>query len=115
MLLQRMDPKQNTIIDSIRTPDEVHALRTREDFLLIEVNVSQELRWKRMQERAREGDPTEYKLFLKQEEAEAVAENSSGQALVATAELSDILINNEEGLNELYDSLEVLLSSFQSE
>ncbi len=115
MLLQRMDPKQNTIIDSIRTPDEVHALRTREDFLLIEVNVSQELRWKRMLERAREGDPTEYKLFLKQEEAEAVAENSSGQALVATAELSDILINNEEGLNELYESLEVLLSSFQSE
>ena len=115
MLLERMDPKQNTIIDSIRTPDEVHALRTREDFLLIEVNVSQELRWKRMLERAREGDPTEYKLFLKQEETEAVAENSSGQALVATAELSDILINNEEGLNELYESLEVLLSTFQSE
>ena len=56
MLLDRMDPEQNTIIDSIRTPDEVFALRSRDDFLLIEVNVPLDLRWKRMQERARDGD-----------------------------------------------------------
>ena len=112
MLLDRMDPKQNTIIDSIRTPDEVHALRIRDDFLLIDVNVPLDLRWQRMQERARDGDPIDYEFFLKQEDAEAIAENSSGQALVATAELSDIVINNEGTLSELYESLEILTSSF---
>ena len=112
MLLDRMDPKQNTIIDSIRTPDEVHALRIRDDFLLIDVNVPLDLRWQRMQERARDGDPIDYEFFLKQEDAEAIAENSSGQALIATAELSDIVINNEGTLSELYESLEILTSSF---
>ena len=112
MLLDRMNPKQNTIIDSIRTPDEVHALRIRDDFLLIDVNVPLDLRWQRMQERARDGDPIDYEFFLKQEDAEAIAENSSGQALIATAELSDIVINNDGTLSELYESLEILTSSF---
>ena len=115
MLLERMDSNKNTIVDSIRTPHEVHALRKRDDFLLINVNVPLDLRWSRMQLRAREGDPMEYKLFLKQEDSEAVAKNPSGQALVATAELSDILINNEGSLTELYENLETLLSSIQEE
>ena len=65
-----------------------------------------------MQERARDGDPIDYEFFLKQEDAEAIAENSSGQALIATAELSDIVINNAGTLSELYESLEILTSSF---
>ena len=112
MLLERMDSKKNTIIDSIRTPDEVHALRSRDDFLLIEVSVPRDLRWQRMQERARDGDPINYEIFLKQEDAEAIAENSSGQALIATAELSDIVINNGGTLSELYESLKILTSTF---
>ena len=44
--------------------------------------------------------------------AEAIAENSSGQALIATAELSDIVINNGGTLSELYESLEILTSTF---
>ncbi len=112
MLLDRMDSEQNTIIDSIRTPDEVYALRSRDDFLLIEVNVPLDLRWKRMQERARDGDPVDYEFFLKQEDAEAIAEDSSGQALIATANLSDIVISNDGTLSELYESLEILTSTF---
>ena len=112
MLLQRMDQSKNTIIDSIRTPDEVHALRTRDDFLLIEVNVSRDSRWQRMQARSRAGDPLDYESFLKQEDAEAVADDLSGQALIATAELSDIVINNQGTLNQLYESLETLILTF---
>ena len=112
MLLQRMDQSKNTIIDSIRTPDEVHALRTRDDFLLIEVNVSRDSRWQRMQARSRAGDPLDYESFLKQEDAEAVADDLSGQALIATAELSDIVINNQGTLDQLYESLETLILNF---
>ncbi len=112
MLLERMDKGKNTIVDSIRTPDEVHALRTRDDFLLIEVSVPLDLRWQRMQARSRVGDPNDYQLFLKQEDAEAVAEDLAGQALIATAELSDIVINNQGTLNQLYESLETLILTF---
>ena len=112
MLLNRMNPKQNTIIDSIRTPDEVHVLRKRDDFLLLEVHVPLDIRWQRMQERARDGDPINYEIFLRQEDAEAVAEDSAGQALIATAELSDIVINNQGTLIQLHESLETLISTF---
>ena len=65
-----------------------------------------------MQERARDGDPINYETFLRQEDAEAVAEDSAGQALIATAELSDIVINNQGTLIQLYESLETLISTF---
>ena len=42
MLLERLDGK-NAVIDSIRTPGEVEALREREDFVLIEVRAGMEL------------------------------------------------------------------------
>ena len=53
-----------------------------------------------------------YETFLRQEDAEAVAEDSAGQALIATAELSDIVINNQGTLIQLYESLETLISTF---
>ena len=114
LLLERISPKQPTIIDSFRTPSEVNALRQRDYVLLIEVSVPVDLRWERMQQRAREGDPRDYATFLNQEEAEAIAENPSGQALVATAELSDILIINDGTLQELHESLQILLTTVDS-
>ena len=43
---------ENLVIDSIRTPAEVEALRERPDFRLIEVQASREVRWSRLQSRA---------------------------------------------------------------
>ena len=110
-LLNQIDPMVPTVIDSIRTPDEVQALRSRESFRLIEVVTPTELRWERMQTRGRVGDPTDYDAFLVQEEAEAVAINSAGQALDATAALADILIVNDTGIDELNDAIDVLIES----
>jgi len=67
-----------------------------------------------MQKRARGGDPENYQDFLAQEKTEAVAENPSGQALVATAELADILIINDGTREELGKSLKILLSTIES-
>ena len=100
-----------TVIDSIRTPDEVKALRSRDSFRLIEVVASTDLRWKRMQIRGRSGDPTNYASFLAQEDAEAVAENSAGQALDATAALADILIVNDSGMDNLNKAIDEIIES----
>ena len=110
-LLNQIDPNIPTVIDSIRTPDEVKALRARDDFQLIEVVASKDLRWERMQTRGRVGDPTDYEGFLAQEEAEAVAENSAGQALDATAALADVLIVNGTGMDDLNKAIDVLIES----
>jgi dephospho-CoA kinase len=104
----------NLVIDSIRTPAEVQALRQRPDFRLIEVRASREVRWDRLQSRGREGDPLDWETFVAQEEAELVAADDSGQALEATAELADIVIINDEDAASLRVALELLLRPAES-
>jgi len=110
MLLTSMEPDTNYIVDSIRTPEEVEAFRIRSDFLLIEVYAPACVRWQRMQARGRAGDPQTEAEFMAQEEAEAVAEDSAGQALNATAELADIVISNDNDSENLHSNLTVLLN-----
>ena len=97
---------EDAVVDSIRTPGEVEALRKRDDFILIEVRAKIETRWERLQNRARPGDPLDKETFIKQENAEAVAEDEAGQALNATAELTDILILNDGTEEELINDLD---------
>ncbi|MDE0707732.1 MAG: AAA family ATPase [Candidatus Poseidoniales archaeon] len=105
---------ENLVIDSIRTPAEVEALRERPDFRLIEVRASREVRWNRLQSRGRDGDPTDWDTFVAQEEAELVAADDSGQALIATAALADIVIINDDDSKTLQDSLELLIRPAES-
>jgi len=107
MLLDILDGK-DAVVDSIRTPGEVEALRKRDDFILIEVRANTETRWKRLQSRARTGDPLDKETFLKQERAQAEAKDDAGQALNATAELADLVILNDGTEKELLDDLEEL-------
>jgi len=107
MLLEILDGK-DAVVDSIRTPGEVEALRKRDDFILIEVRANTETRWKRLQSRARTGDPLDKETFLKQERAEAEAKDDAGQALNATAELADLVILNDGTEKELLNDLEEL-------
>jgi dephospho-CoA kinase len=102
------------VIDSIRTPAEVQALQERPDFRLIEIRASREVRWQRLQSRSRAGDPTNWDTFVAQEEAELEASDESGQALIATAEMADIVIMNDGDAQELRASLELLLRPDES-
>jgi dephospho-CoA kinase len=100
----------DAVVDSIRTPAEVQALRKRGDFFLIEVRADEDSRWERMNLRGRAGDPVDKQVFLKQEEAEASSKDEAGQALDATAELADISIDNDGTLEELEMKLEEVWS-----
>ena len=108
MLLERLDRK-NAVIDSIRTPGEVEALRKREDFILIEVQAGMEARWQRAQSRGRTGDISDKETFFANEDKEAIAKDESGQALNATAEMADLILINEGSIEELYSDLEDML------
>ena len=65
MLLEEL-ASDDAVIDSIRTPGEVEALRARDDFVLIEVRAGADSRWQRAQERARPGDPSDRAAFVSQ-------------------------------------------------
>ena len=110
MLRDEHADESNLVIDSIRTPAEVEALRQRPDFRLIEIRASLEGRWNRLQARGRPGDPDNYEKFVEQEEAELIAADESGQALKATADMADVVINNDGDLDDLLTALEALIT-----
>ena len=99
----------DAVIDSIRTPSEVEALRVREDFVLIEILAGIDSRWQRSQERARPGDPSDKATFISQEKSEEVALDAAGQALVATAEMADLVLYNNGSIEDLHSDLEDLV------
>ena len=101
MLLAMIGEEENHAIDSIRTPAEVEALRVREA-----------IRWDRLSSRGRAGDSTTFEEFKAADQAELEAHDESGQALLATAKLADIVIHNDGTLEELHAQLEALMASF---
>tara|TARA_B100000945_G_scaffold88133_1_gene68596 strand:+ start:2543 stop:3082 length:540 start_codon:yes stop_codon:yes gene_type:complete len=109
MLLEILDG-EDAVVDSIRTPAEVEALRSRGDFVLIEVRSDEKSRWERMVDRGRAGDPTDKGVFLAQEAAEAKSEDEAGQALDATASMADITVLNDGTIEELEAKLEGIWS-----
>ena len=112
MLLEILDG-EDAVVDSIRTPAEVEALRGRGDFTLIEVRADEGSRWERMVGRGRDGDPTEKEAFLRQEAEEAKASDEAGQALDAAAEMADITIHNDGSISDLEKSLSSLWTNLR--
>ena len=110
MLLEILDG-EDAVVDSIRTPAEVEALRGRGDFFLIDVRADEEARWQRMTQRGRAGDPVEKEAFLSQEAAEATSKDEAGQALDATAAMADITVLNDGTLEDLEEKLEGIWSA----
>ena len=115
MLLDRIPEGQAHVIDSIRTPAEVDVLRMRAHFVLIDVRASEETRWARLSTRGRAGDAQTIEQFRAQEAAELEAEDDSGQALIATAALADVVIQNDGTVEELEAGLAALIPALQTE
>ena len=61
---------------------------------MLEIRAPRELRWERLLERGRTGDAETFEQFSMQEESELVAHDESGQALIATGKMADVVINN---------------------
>jgi len=102
-VLQRMDPDKNYVVDSIRNPYEVAALRKRSNFRLLCVVAEESLRFKRMQSRGREGDPQSLEEFRRTEGQELTADDPTRQQLEATEALADVTVENNGTLKELED------------
>ncbi len=111
MILRKLETGQNYVVDSFRNPVEVEVFRTREDFSLLAVTASPEIRFERIRSRGREADPKTLDEFNSLEEAEAGNERDEGQKLTETGILADHVIENNEGLDKLYLAVGELVQS----
>ncbi|MDR1721102.1 MAG: AAA family ATPase [Endomicrobium sp.] len=108
-VLEKINANGKYCITSIRHPDEVGELRRRKDFILINVNAPQLVRFKRMQKRKRLGDPNTLEKFIELENKELQTEGS-GQQLKKTADMADInFVNDSNDIRYLRTAIERLL------
>jgi len=97
------------IIDGIRNPGEVEYLKKKfgKNFVLIAVDAPKELRFKRLLERKKEGDPQTFEEFNEIDETDnGKNQPEYGQRVGECLKLADYLIINDGSLEELNKKLE---------
>ncbi len=100
--------KGNTVIDSIRNPQEIEFLRKQEGFVLLSLDAPSELRFKRVQKRGREESATSLQEFISKE-AQEMSQAENGQQLQTCMKMANFTIWNGGTLEDLHKKLEEFL------
>jgi dephospho-CoA kinase len=98
------------LVDSIRNPEEVAALRRIPGFLLIAIDAPLPLRFERSLERRRPGDPETVADFRLREDQENTTDPAA-QQLRATASLADAILCNDGSLDDLRDQIDSFITT----
>ncbi len=107
--LRGLPSDRNHVIDSIRHPAEVEALRSGGEFLLLWIEADSHLRFERARARGRGGDAADYESFQALEARELGSKDSAAQQLAAVRALADRVIRNDGDLAQLETQLEEVL------
>jgi len=110
----RQEPGKDFVIDSIRNPAEIRALRRLKGFSLVFVDAPLKVRFNRLKARKREQDPTTFEEFRKAEERELESQDSANQQLLRCREMADFIIHNDSTPEALYKKINELLKGLKS-
>jgi dCMP deaminase len=102
-VLGRIREDRNYVIDSIRHPTEVEALRSAGGrFRLLWVDADDSVRLERMRSRGRVGDPSSLSELKALEARETRAEEEGGQELEAVRAMADEVVMNDGSSEDLF-------------
>jgi dephospho-CoA kinase len=99
------------VIDSIRNPSEVAALRGLPGFRLVHFDAPVEERYRRAVERKDERTPLSFEEFAEQEAREMESPDQTTQQLRATFRLADETVINAGSLEEMKEKLDRLIAA----
>ena len=102
---------KNCVIESIRTPGEVIALKEKGQFILIAIDAKPQLRYERILKRGSETDNISYEIFLENEKREMTSDDPNKQNLSKCIEMADYVLNNNGSVNELYAETEEIINT----
>jgi dCMP deaminase len=91
----------NFVIESVRCPGEVEALRGKDGFVLLAVDADIETRYARIAERGSSTDKVSFQDFVRQEESEMNNSDPFKQNLKRCIEMADFGIRNDWTVVEL--------------
>ncbi len=97
-----------SIVDSLRHPEEIAALKQSGAFLLLSVDAPLALRYERIQARQRDEDKITYEEFQKQEEIQISGQGHQVQ-LLSCIKLADYNLVNDGSFEDLYAKIKAVL------
>ncbi len=97
------------VIESLRCPGEVEALKGKKDFVLFAVDADIETRYTRIFERASETDRISFDEFVVQEQKEMSSSDPNKQNLRRCIEMADYKFKNDWTISELHEKVEKVL------
>lgn len=106
-LYEKARAYQNAIIESVRCPGEITALRKNPEFLLLGVEADQKIRFERAVSRNSSTDiGLTFEKFIEDEEKEKNNQEPFKQNITKCLEEADILLSNNNTVPEFYSKLE---------
>ena len=103
------------IIESLRTPGEIDALKKKGDFFLLAVDADSKLRYDRVIIRGSSTDKISYEKFLSDEKKELTTSDPNKQNLAKCIEMADFRIDNSGSLEELNNQVELIYNLIDDE
>lgn len=111
----KLEAGNNYVVDSIRHPAEVEALKPVKNFYLLAIESDPQIRFERIKSRSRENDTITYEAFVEQEAKEAAGEKPTDQQLNKTLESADATIENNTTLEDLYQEIRQIVQVLSME
>jgi len=96
-------------ITGLRQPGEVKYLKSLKDFHLIAIDAPAKLRFERMRERARPGDPKTLDAMIEKEKKEMQAKGQNAQKIHECMEMADYKIINSGSFEDLHKEVDNVL------
>ena len=110
-VMARLASDADYVVDSIRNPSEVAALRELPHFRLIHFDAPRRERYRRAVERGDERTPQSFEEFAAQEDREMESPDQTSQQLLATFRLADQTVMNSGSLQRMKDELDRLIAA----
>ena len=105
----RLRPDRNYVIDSVRNPHEVRALRLTGNFCLLHLDGPREVRYERARARGGPRTPASLDEFIALEERETNSDDPTHQQLRVCREMADETLVNGGTIEELHSALDTLV------
>jgi dephospho-CoA kinase len=114
MTVKKIKDKNNYVIDSIRNPFEIKALRKLNKFTLIGIDAPVKMRFSRAIARNRPGDPKTLEEFIEKEKKENI-NSSTNQQLENCLKAADKVIINDSTIEEFRGKIDVIIEHYSED
>lgn len=103
------------VIESIRTPGEIHSLRRKPGFYLFAVDATPRKRYNRIRKRSSETDEVSFKEFIAAEEREMNSDDPHKQNLALCIDMADYRFDNNGSIEQLLTAVKQVMTIIKNE